>query len=542
MYKIKKYLFIFIFAILLLPNLLGNNEIIEPNKLELKKSMNTSLNGNQIVINGNLNFSQTAINMGWQGNGSKDDPYQISNISFDFANYSTAISLINTSLFFQIKVNDFLSTNQEYTAISLNNVSNGNISYNKFDNVRGLVVYLSKNQIVTNNNFNNSKSPLSMEDSNNNTIFNNSFKNSASPLFISISHFNVFKSNTFNGKLDAIVLSSSSNNMIENNYFNWQEVSVQISSGNNNSIKNNIFIKTQTRSITISEGANITIISNYFANPKSSILMDNLQSSLIENNTFLSNEFYTLLLESNSQNNNITKNDFYFTQTPVQGPNGIALYELYDNGVNNKFDQNYWNESTSQYIIEGDSLSKDDNPVNQSNIQNYPILSLDYGIYQYDSGNIYTLFFTAYDPVPAVFEFYYKDIKILTGFWKANEQNYQNFTLFDYPVDKNFTLILKNDLGRNFSQNIIKLTMYKKTIPLVGLDVQFDLNKYQYIRSNVLININITGSNGTYLYNWDNNNNITELVSNSLIVPNFEDNTIHLLQIIVYNDNGDYKN
>jgi hypothetical protein len=263
---------------------------------------------------------------------------------------------------------------------------------------------------------------------------------------------------------------------------------------------------------------------------------------LIENNTFLSNEFYTLLLESNSQNNNITKNDFYFTQTPVQGPNGIALYELYDNGVNNKFDQNYWNESTSQYIIEGDSLSKDDNPVNQSNIQNYPILSLDYGIYQYDSGNIYTLFFTAYDPVPAVFEFYYKDIKILTGFWKANEQNYQNFTLFDYPVDKNFTLILKNDLGRNFSQNIIKLTMYKKTIPLVGLDVQFDLNKYQYIRSNVLININITGSNGTYLYNWDNNNNITELVSNSLIVPNFEDNTIHLLQIIVYNDNGDYKN
>ena len=85
---------------------------------------------NPITINGNYNFSSTALIQGWTGNGTEISPYIIDGINISTTSTyplrSDALDISNTSVYFKI-VNSFFSTEYLSYPLLLTNVSNGQI-------------------------------------------------------------------------------------------------------------------------------------------------------------------------------------------------------------------------------------------------------------------------------------------------------------------------------------------------------------------------------------------------------------------------------
>lgn len=114
-----------------------------------------------IRIEGNLDFAVQAENESWQGNGSKNNPYVISDFSI-VANNQSGIAILNTDIYFAISnvtiAGFYVNTSEELTGawgIYLSNVSNGNISYNTIINTeRGIsiensaILYVAYNYVT----------------------------------------------------------------------------------------------------------------------------------------------------------------------------------------------------------------------------------------------------------------------------------------------------------------------------------------------------------------------------------------------------------
>ncbi|MFW9847743.1 MAG: right-handed parallel beta-helix repeat-containing protein, partial [Candidatus Thorarchaeota archaeon] len=98
-------------------------------------------NYSPISISGNSDFSTKASNFGWQGNGSEQNPYIITQINI--TQHNTPINLLevdNTEVYFIINASLFVGGAD---AIHLTNVANGRIVYNTIYHTISSGIYFS---------------------------------------------------------------------------------------------------------------------------------------------------------------------------------------------------------------------------------------------------------------------------------------------------------------------------------------------------------------------------------------------------------------
>ncbi|NHJ25053.1 MAG: hypothetical protein EAX89_10785 [Candidatus Lokiarchaeota archaeon] len=205
------------------------------------------IHDDQIIIDGNLDFHNTATIKGWSGDGSKENPYLVKSITVNAS--EIMISIKNTNLFFRVR-NFLLSGGKK--GIYLENISNGEISDCVIENVAYGIQILSSNNCsllnntikscryygihvgnnnqtsVISNNINmtgNSislcqKSGINFVCSDGNLVMYNYISENENGIHLSSSHMNYFIHNRiYNNLRSGILLEESGNNTILNNNF-----------------------------------------------------------------------------------------------------------------------------------------------------------------------------------------------------------------------------------------------------------------------------------------------------------------------------------
>ncbi|MFX1517350.1 MAG: right-handed parallel beta-helix repeat-containing protein, partial [Promethearchaeota archaeon] len=185
--------------------------------------------------------------------------------------------------------------------------------------------------------------------SQNNVIFNNTITQNNEDGF----HFY----NTFNNTL--------TNNTVS--YNNFEGISLKYSLNNtfiNNTIFNNLFNGIKL----LANSANNTFTGNKIHNNiASGIRLELANQNIFQNNTFYNNTYYTIFLENNTYGNFFKWNDFI-------GVHNIGGSHGYDDGLNNIFIYNWWEEHTgvdsepdgyfdTPYSIDGDASNEDPYPL-----------------------------------------------------------------------------------------------------------------------------------------------------------------------------------
>jgi parallel beta-helix repeat protein len=170
-----------------------------------------------IIIYGNSDLASQASLKGWTGDGSAENPYMITNLSFD-AGSGTAISITETSLFVIIKNCTITNSNH---GISIYRSSNVTIVGNTIYGISGGTdIDLGySNNITINNNDCSGYYGIYLTSSSNNTISNNTCSgNSEYGVYLYSSSFNdIFDNNCSGNGFGIRSLESSSNNDFLNN-------------------------------------------------------------------------------------------------------------------------------------------------------------------------------------------------------------------------------------------------------------------------------------------------------------------------------------
>ncbi len=182
----------------------------------IKLKISNDSRHSQIQIDGNSDFHSKALEEGWTGDGSEEDPYIISNFLFDNIKdppypYS-GIKISNCDIYFQITNCTFIGSEEGQNGIFLDKVSNGEISNNLITNMsrvgtylEGVGIYLEDSQDIF----------ISM-----NTISNNEF-------------YGIYISNSEN-------ISIIGNNITNNDA--WTREGIKLLHSPNNRINDNLLI------------------------------------------------------------------------------------------------------------------------------------------------------------------------------------------------------------------------------------------------------------------------------------------------------------
>jgi parallel beta-helix repeat protein len=283
-----------------------------------------------IEIYSNNEFIAIADVEGWPGDGSQSSPIIIDGLSIIGTPFISCIGIWETDLYFQIS-NCHLS--EGLVGIHLSNTSYG---------------YIINNIIKNANGGNNERGGIHLSSgSNNNIILNNSIYNVEFPYDI-IGSNNSIISNTLFNNVNAIWVNGS-DNIIANN-------SIQDADGG--------------PGIIIRDSSNTRIFNNFLYNNHQGIIFENSDDNLITYNSIIDSG-YGVSLILNSDNNLVSLNTFYRN---VQG----SISQAYDNGKNNIFSQNFWNDWVSPDMDENgfvDSPYMIDGPVNNSDP--FPLISID---------------------------------------------------------------------------------------------------------------------------------------------------------------------
>ncbi|MHA2302982.1 MAG: right-handed parallel beta-helix repeat-containing protein, partial [Candidatus Thorarchaeota archaeon] len=265
-----------------------------------------------IAIDGDANFSDTALLEGWEGDGSPENPYLIDGLDIDLGGeVGHCISISNTRVSFTISNCNLtgaghLGSYRGYyggTGIYLENVTNGELV----------------NNICTNNNF----GGIYVEDSDYNTVVNNTCS-----------------SNDHNG----ISLVGSDSNTVANNTCNSNDVGIRVRHSDSNTVANNI-CNSNTESGIYLDSSHDNIVVNNTCNNNGiyGIHLYRSDSNTVANNTCNSNEFEGINIEYSSSNiitnNTLNGCGFFFRgdltqcrQLEVTGNsvNGLPLVFLQD--------------------------------------------------------------------------------------------------------------------------------------------------------------------------------------------------------------------
>ena len=185
-----------------------------------------------IVIDGDANFSITATNEGWLGDGTSGNPYIIEGLDIDIGGAAGhCINIINTRVNFTISNCILKGANTSAGAgINLKNVTNGLLIENTLSHSQQAFYFnhssfvLLKNNTVTDCHYS-----IQMLSSSDNTIADNnvSFNHRGIQLLLS-SNNNTVVNNTFTDDIFGITLYESNYNVIENNTISMNDTGINI--------------------------------------------------------------------------------------------------------------------------------------------------------------------------------------------------------------------------------------------------------------------------------------------------------------------------
>jgi parallel beta-helix repeat protein len=241
-----------------------------------------------IWIDGDANFSDTALLEGWPGDGSPEDPFIIDGLEIDDL-YGTllwpCIGINNTRVSFTISncyLIDSPGTNAGVprgAGIYLNNVTNGKIVNNNCsNNLRGIYLIESDYNIVENNNCTSNKwGGIVLQRSHHNTVVNNTCTNTErgeDPNGIELEHsdFNIISDNTCNDNWIGIHLYESESNTVEYNTCNSNNRGIELEHSNLITISDNTCND---------NGIGICLIESEFDTVANNTLLDNIEHDIV---------------------------------------------------------------------------------------------------------------------------------------------------------------------------------------------------------------------------------------------------------------------
>ena len=179
-----------------------------------------------ITIDGDANFSDTALLEGWPGDGSPENPFIICGLDIDRAGREgSCISINNTQVSFIISncrctgVRGFMMSGRDGSGICLRSAANGELVNNIVDsNTIGIFLEDStSNNLINNTCYNNSVDGIRFLDSDTNTVANNNCTSNGIGIFLENSHSNTITNNTCNNNKIGVRLDESDSNTLTSN-------------------------------------------------------------------------------------------------------------------------------------------------------------------------------------------------------------------------------------------------------------------------------------------------------------------------------------
>jgi len=317
-----------------------------------------------IAIDGDVNFSVTASNEGWIGDGSSGDPYIIDGLDIDLSGAAGhCINITNTRVNFTIQKCILTGANITTGAgIYLENVTYGKLLGNiLYNNVYNFFLADSHSVLIENNTATESSYSISLRyTSSDNIIENNncSFNTNRGINIEFDSNFNTLINNTCNNNTGfGIVLFVSDDNRVrDNNCNNNGNDGIHINGGEYNVVTDNICDYNGNRGIILLGEASYNLLNNNTCNHNYAgvSISNNAHWNTAANNT-CTNSSYGIdvysdfnIVTNNTCNDNTNGIYFFSGQN-----NGIKWNVLVDNSFNgyddnmgstNVFDYNYWSD------------------------------------------------------------------------------------------------------------------------------------------------------------------------------------------------------
>ncbi len=325
-----------------------------------------------IFIDGNDALATFISDEGLSGEGTYSSPYIIENF---FINASTAHGI-------EIRSTDAYLTIRDCT------IEDGR-------STAGISLYYASNVNISNNNVNNNSYGICLESSSHNMLAGNtaSYNDDHGIMLRVSSNHNTLAGNTasYNKQIGIYLESSSHNTLSANNasYNNYEGIHLWGSSNNNTLAENNASYNTQ-RGIFLWDSSTNTLVRNTasYNNYTGIWLSSSSNNNTLAGNTASYNEDDGIHLSSSSNHNTLAGNTasynnwdgIYLQQSSYNNTiNFNAIYgntisQAYDDGQNNTFSFNYWDDWTSPdnnndgvvdspYQIDGSSNNQDPYPL-----------------------------------------------------------------------------------------------------------------------------------------------------------------------------------
>ncbi len=226
---------------------IGENERNFVSDMEEKQSKITFIPHVPIVIDGDTNFSVTAANEGWLGDGSAENPYIIDGLEIDVdGGEGDCINIINTRVNFTISNCVLIGANTTAGAgVNLKNVTNGNLIGNTLSHSQQAFYFNHSSFILMKSNtITDCRYSIQMLSSSDNIIIdNNVSQNSRGIQLLLSSDYNTVVNNTFTNSFRGITLYESDYNIITNNTISLNDQGINIidENSNHNEIRWNVF-------------------------------------------------------------------------------------------------------------------------------------------------------------------------------------------------------------------------------------------------------------------------------------------------------------
>ncbi|MFX1263393.1 MAG: nitrous oxide reductase family maturation protein NosD [Promethearchaeota archaeon] len=242
-----------------------------------------------IAIDGDANFSDTALLEGWPGDGSPEDPFIIDGLEIDLGGgEGDCISISNTQVSFTISncnlTGGWGGWGMGYwgAGVYLNNVTNCELVKNSCtSNIWGIFLRESDTNTVANN------------------ICNN---NERAGILLSISNYSTMVYNTCNDNQDGIILSlCSESNTVANNICNTNNVTgIYLVYSDGNTVVNNLCFSNNDYGIYLFDSLSNTVVNNICNSNDIGIYLDFSESNTVSENTCSNNRIGIYLFQSDS--------------------------------------------------------------------------------------------------------------------------------------------------------------------------------------------------------------------------------------------------
>jgi parallel beta-helix repeat protein len=304
-----------------------------------------------INITNNDDFISYANLYNWTGNGSELNPFIINGL--EISNTENLIEIMNTSLFFHI-TNCLLTGEGEGNGLYFINVSNSYIINNTIEDVdTGIFIEGSQNITILHNTVVNTYSSgmRLLSDVNvsivNNYVFDEVSRQHAYNVGLRLKNTdnsNITSNTVFNQSL-GISLENSGSNIISSNraeYNRFSGIGLIIGDGAGISTRNTICNNSLSNNgygilLDPLSGSNV-ICYNYVYDNDKGIHFYSSDTNQIHNNVVYNNRLSGIYFEL-ANFNNVSTNDFI-------GNNPSGDSQAFDDGENNFFKNNFWNELT----------------------------------------------------------------------------------------------------------------------------------------------------------------------------------------------------